>query len=612
MSSNMYGNMQAALSGQTLIPSQVYQEVSASNMHNTGMDNLADSFGNISLCNAALMGQGKAGNAAMQMNDPSMNALMRQQSSGPMLYQLPEGTFMVSGSKTAQSNYHQYPNAYNIAVTQPAQYQQAAYHGMPHDGMPTGPHTPRNHPWTSAQSMHQIPELVAPRRRSWSSNEEASPQTPLDGYQPAVVVFGHSPTTWSTTPSPIQAQFPQQIAKDADGVPMYADFWAWTQKDPAIPPPVPAVHSGPDGGRGTLDKILDNRNGTTNVYIRGLQPNTTDEMLGGYGVRFGPNVSQKAIIELSNNTCKGYGFIMYHNYNDAENCIRAFFFLGYEAKFAKESHNQRLKALGDKNNTNLYVSNLPRMMVEKGLETLIQEAFPEDVYPDHQPTSTKILKDSNGISRGVGFCSTPETCQQIIDAFNNKTLGEGKMATTLQIRYADTEEQKKLKTYTAEKRLFKTNEYNDVVYGPGSPWRRLYSPVSNSNSSYSPIQIRAPGSNVPWSTQSQASSISPPYPQTYPQSAPSYGQASSGLLQGSVTNPTVDVSQAPARHTTRINIESPSVTAAAKKAAEEAVDVDSPDGASSSTSDEDTLVCKSKSSKSCGEDVVLCPTKSKL
>lgn len=30
-----------------------------------------------------------------------------------------------------------------------------------------------------------------------------------------------------------------------------------------------------------------------------------------------------------------YGFIMYHNYDDAENCIRAFYFLGYEAKFAK-------------------------------------------------------------------------------------------------------------------------------------------------------------------------------------------------------------------------------------------------------------------------------------
>lgn len=305
----MYGNMQAALSSQTVVPSQVYQQMPASNMHhehsNNGMDNLAESFGNINLRNAALMSQGKAGNAAMQVNDPNMSAMMGQQSNGPMLYQLPDGTFMVSGSNTSQGNYHQYPSAYSMAVTQPTQYQQAAYHAMPAAGMPPGPHTPRNHLWTSAHSMHKLPELVAPRRSSWSSNEEASPQTPLDGYQPTVVISGHSPTTWSTTPSPIQAQFPQQIAKDADGVPVYADFWAWTQKDPAIPPPVPAVHSGPDGGRGTLDKILDNRNGTTNVYIRGLQPNTTDEMLGGYGARFGPIVSQKAIIEMSNNTCKG-------------------------------------------------------------------------------------------------------------------------------------------------------------------------------------------------------------------------------------------------------------------------------------------------------------------
>ena len=350
--------MQAALSGQTLVTNQAYQPISASNLHqehnNAGVENLADSFGNITLRNTALVGSGKGSNGAIAMNDPNMTAMLGQ-AGGQIFYQLPDGTFMVSGSNTAQGNFHHYPNGYNMAVAQPSQYQQAAYHAMPSAAVPNGPHTPRNHPWTSAQGMHQLPELVAPRRSSWSSNEEASPQTPLDGYQPAVVISSHSPTTWSTTPSPIQAQFPynQQIAKDSDGVPVYVDFWAWTQKEPAIPPPVPAVHSGPDGGRGTLDKILDNRNGTTNVYIRGLQPNTTDDMLGGYGARFGPIISQKAIIEMSNNTCKGqiislsflsdlsanitcrYGFIMYHNYNDAENCIRAFFFLGYEAKFAK-------------------------------------------------------------------------------------------------------------------------------------------------------------------------------------------------------------------------------------------------------------------------------------
>lgn len=75
---------------------------------------------------------------------------------------------------------------------------------------------------------------------------------------------------------------------------------------------------------------------------------------------------------------------------------------------------------------------------------------------------------------------------------------------------------------------------------------------------------------------------------------------------------------APARRTTHIKIESPSVAAAAKKAAAEVIEDDLPDGESSSTSDENTLVCKSKSSKACsgtggtGGDVALSPTKSKL
>ena len=73
-----------------------------------------------------------------------------------------------------------------------------------------------------------------------------------------------------------------------------------------------------------------------------------------------------------------FGFIRYHNFVDGENCIRGFFHWGYEAKWARVlrfligkhfqfaddmafqvSHNEKLKNLGDPDNTNLYVSNLP-------------------------------------------------------------------------------------------------------------------------------------------------------------------------------------------------------------------------------------------------------------
>lgn len=34
-----------------------------------------------------------------------------------------------------------------------------------------------------------------------------------------------------------------------------------------------------------------------------------------------------------------FGFIKYHNFEDAENCIRGFHYLGYEVSFARVSVN---------------------------------------------------------------------------------------------------------------------------------------------------------------------------------------------------------------------------------------------------------------------------------
>ena len=98
----------------------------------------------------------------------------------------------------------------------------------------------------------------------------------------------------------------------------------------------------------------------------------------------------------------------------------------------------------------------------------------------------------------------------------------------------------------------------------------------------------------------------------YPNSVLNGRQATNGLPPNAAIK---FEGAAPARRTTHIKIESPSVVAAAKKAAAEAAEDELLDGESSATSDEDTLVCKSKSSKTCsgtGGDVALSPTKSKL
>ena len=66
--------------------------------------------------------------------------------------------------------------------------------------------------------------------------------------------------------------------------------------------------------------------------------------------------------------------------------------------------------------TNLYIANLPTYMTESDLETIFS--------PFGQVISTRILRDPNGISRGVGFArmESQDKCNAIIAAYNGKCL----------------------------------------------------------------------------------------------------------------------------------------------------------------------------------------------
>ena len=96
--------------------------------------------------------------------------------------------------------------------------------------------------------------------------------------------------------------------------------------------------------------------------------------------------------------------------------------------------------------------------------------------------------------------ATPEICEKIIDQFSEKPIGEKGLK--ISIRYADTEDQKKFKSVTAERRQFKTNEYNTVAYGPGSPYA---SPILSVFPS--PLQTRAIGANGFWPPHSPLSPL---------------------------------------------------------------------------------------------------------
>lgn len=130
-------------------------------------------------------------------------------------------------------------------------------------------------------------------------------------------------------------------------------------------------------------------------------------------------------------TLNSFGFAKFFEARDSETCIRGFHRLGYEVGFARVSHspeyvvidgvfaytyqesfNSRLKAEGDEASTNLYISNLPKTLTEvvscfiPALVSLVLTCVTQElgtIFLGYTILSSKILRDSMGNSRGVGF-----------------------------------------------------------------------------------------------------------------------------------------------------------------------------------------------------------------
>jgi RNA recognition motif. (a.k.a. RRM, RBD, or RNP domain) len=115
---------------------------------------------------------------------------------------------------------------------------------------------------------------------------------------------------------------------------------------PDIPPPIPSVY--PDPAYSNISNCIYNPKGTTNVYIRGLRPETSDDDLLHMVRHYGKIVSAKAIIDTQTKMCKGYllgfiscltlyrfGFAKFDSIEEGVNCIVALSQAGYQCSFAK-------------------------------------------------------------------------------------------------------------------------------------------------------------------------------------------------------------------------------------------------------------------------------------
>lgn len=197
------------------------------------------------------------------------------------------------------------------------------------------------------------------------SDDPSSPETPNtvvgNQFGPNITIASGDVASavpyYHGTPSPrhyLNGFEPAHLAKTYGIQKLATDLFTVAGTNPAIPRAVPAVL----GARKTLHECFDNPTGTTNVYIRGLHPETTDDMLHAYAARFGHVANSKAMIDSQTGACKGYvfirtrhlllttricltglryGFACFQTIQEAQSCIRGFYYLGYEVSFARVS-----------------------------------------------------------------------------------------------------------------------------------------------------------------------------------------------------------------------------------------------------------------------------------
>lgn len=152
---------------------------------------------------------------------------------------------------------------------------------------------------------NEVHDYASFHRDSWNMVDENTPGNfdvnAQSGYYPSAAAQPPTPTGYVYNGPP--GQVSHQWMRTPTGGYAFQDLDAILKQEPAIPHAVPAMWTNP--GEMTLAKCLENREGITNVYVRGFLPETTDEILHSYAARFGKIERCKAIIDLDTGLCKG-------------------------------------------------------------------------------------------------------------------------------------------------------------------------------------------------------------------------------------------------------------------------------------------------------------------
>ncbi|KAG1672082.1 Polyadenylate-binding protein 1-B [Nymphon striatum] len=163
------------------------------------------------------------------------------------------------------------------------------------------------------------------------------------------------------------------------------------------------------------------KSGVGNIFIKNLDKTIDNKAMYDTFSAFG-NILSCKVAQDESASSKGYGFVHFETEEAASNAIikvNGMLLNGkkvYVGRFIPR--NQRERDMGDKAKrfTNVFIKNFGNDMTEEGLV----EAF----EPYGKITSTKIMIDDTGESRGFGFCSfeDPEDAEKAVQEMNGKEL----------------------------------------------------------------------------------------------------------------------------------------------------------------------------------------------
>lgn len=180
-----------------------------------------------------------------------------------------------------------------------------------------------------------------------------------------------------------------------------------------------------------ISKLEEAKANFTNVYVKNIDPETTDEEFEQLFSKYGEIVSA-ALEKDSEGKLKGFGFVNFVNHTDAVKAVEELdgtefksqtLYVGRAQKkyerteeLKKQYEAYRLEKLAKFQGVNLFIKNLD--------DSIDDEQLKEEFTPYGTITSARVMRDQEGNSKGFGFVcfSSPEEATKAMTEKNQQIV----------------------------------------------------------------------------------------------------------------------------------------------------------------------------------------------